>query len=247
MYLLQAAITADLGTMPFEHLIVFLSFLLVLVAVIFINGFSLKLGEKEINIGGIHKLLAKKDEDTLLKESLKRFSDDVDHEIEADLYDLIEDMDTRIERLALTEHCYFTFEKFQNIIKSELYKRVRRNNLRERLSVGIREKYVAKLLRDIEDKYQLLQAKVSTVKCGDTYAQFPAIRETVKNELYSFFDNAISVIVSGYKRKIEKYNGTKGMFKTSAARKFCCDDCIAKNKVYIKNLTGTEVKNEDSK
>jgi hypothetical protein len=233
--------------MPFEHLIVILLFFLVLISVIFINGVSLKLGNKEIHIGGIRKLLAKKDEDTLLKESLKRFSDDVDHDIEADLYDIIEDMDTRIERMALTEHCYFTFEKFQNIIKSELYKRVRRNNLRERLSVESREKYVTRLLRDIEDKYQLLQAKVSGVKCGDTYAQFPAIRETVKTELYSFFDNAIALIVSGYRRKIEKYSAVKDQFKTTAARKFCCDDCIAKNKQYIKKLTGTEVKDEDRK
>jgi hypothetical protein len=241
MYVLQAAITADLGTMPFEHLIVILSFLLVLIAVIFINGFSIKLGEKEIHIGGIRRLLAKKDEDILLKESLKRFSDDVDHDIVADLYDLIEDMDSRIERLALTEHCYFTFEKFQNIIKSELYKRVRRNNLRERLSVESREKYVTRLLRDIEEKYQLLQAKVSGVKCGDAYTQFPTIRETVKSELYAFFDNAIGVIVSGYKRKIEKYNETRDQFKTCVARKFCCDDCIAKNKVYIRNLTGEAI------
>jgi hypothetical protein len=242
MYVLQAAITADLGTMPFEHLIAVMSFLLVLISVIFINGFSLKLGEKEIHIGGIRKLLAKKDEDTLLKESLKRFSDDVDHDIEADLYELIEDMDTGIERIALRKHCYFTFDKFQNIIKSELYKRVRRNNLRERLSVESRDKYVSKLLRDIEEKYQLLQAKVSVVKCGDSYAQFPEIRETVKNELYSFFDNAIKIIVSGYKRKIEKYKDTKDQFKTASARKFCCDDCIAKNKQYIKNLAGEEVK-----
>jgi hypothetical protein len=156
-------------------------------------------------------------------------------------------MDTRIEHIALREHCYFTFEKFNNIVKSELYKRIRRNNLRERLAAENRDKYVAKLLRDIEDKYQLLQAKVSGVKCGDTYAQFPAIRETVKSELYSFFDNATGIIVSGYKRKIEKYNGTKDQFHTLAARKSCCDDCIAKNKAYIKNLARTEGKDEDRK
>jgi hypothetical protein len=232
----------DIANMPFEHLIAVLSFLLVLIAVIFINGFSLKLGEKEINIGGIRKLLAKKDEDTLLKESLKRFADDIDHDIEADLYEMIEDMDTRIESITLTEHCYFTFEKFQNIIKSELFKRIRRNNLRERLSAESREKYVTKLLRDIEEKYQLLQAKVSSVKCGDSYAQFPAIKETVKSELYSFFDNAIKIIVSGYRRKIEKYENTKGQFKTASARKFCCDECITKNRQYIKNLAGEDMK-----
>lgn len=233
MYFLNTEITADFSTMPFEHLVAVLAFFLVLISVVFINGFSLKFGEKEINIGGIRRLLAKKDEDNLLKESLKRFSDDVDHETSAELFDLIEDMDTRIEGVALSGHCYFTHEKFINIMKNVLYNRVRRNNLRERLSVGNRDKYVERLLREMEEKYQLLQAKVDAMKCSDTYVPFPTIRDVIKKELYVFFDGAVGIIVSGYQRKIEKYESIRDQFKTHAARKFCCDDCIKKNRLYI--------------
>ena len=242
MYLLQAAsVTMDVANLPFEHLIAILSFFLVTVSVVFINGFSVKLGEKELHIGGVRRLLAKKDEDTLLKEELKRFADDVDHEIEADLFDLIEDLDTKIEGLALSEHCYFTFEKFTSIFKNELEKRVRRNNLKEKLAESDREKYASSILRDIEEKHELLQAKIATVKCGDTYQKFDGIKENARQLLYSFFDEAKTILITAYKRKIAKYNEVKERFKTSAARKFCCDDCIMKNRKYIKKLTGEEL------
>jgi hypothetical protein len=240
MYLLQAAITADLGTMPFEHLIVILLFFLVLISVIFINGVSLKLGEKELNIGGIRRLLAKKDEDTQLKEKLKRFSDDVDHDIEADLYDLIDDLDSEIQRLALSRHCYFTFEKLSSIIKRELEKRIRRNNLKEKLAESGKNKYVSTILRDVGERYDILRAKVGLLNCGESYAEFGAVKEGFRGVLDKFFDGAKGIMVSGMEKKIRKYEETKDRFKTPAARKFCCDDCIAKNKAYIKNLTGTE-------
>jgi hypothetical protein len=39
-------------------------------------------------------------------------------------------------------------------------------------------------------------------------------------------------------KKIEKYELTKPEFRTPEARKICCDDCIAKNQIRIKKLTG---------
>jgi hypothetical protein len=42
------------------------------------------------------------------------------------------------------------------------------------------------------------------------------------------------------RKKIEKYESAKPEFKTAEARKFCCDDCISKNKRYIEDLTGKE-------
>lgn len=242
MFVLQTAnVTMDVGSLPFEHLITILSFFLATVSVVFINGFSVKLGEKELHIGGVRRLLAKKDDDILLKEELKRFADDVDHEIEADLFDVIEDLDAQIEGLALSEHCYFTFDKFTSIFKHELEKRVRRNNLREKLAESSREKYVSSILRDIEEKHELLQAKIATVKCGDTYQQFSVIRENVITLLYAFFDEARAILVAAFKRKIIKYTESQARFKTSAARKLCCDDCITKNKQYIKRLTGEDI------
>jgi hypothetical protein len=43
------------------------------------------------------------------------------------------------------------------------------------------------------------------------------------------------------RKKIEKYEAAKPEFKTADARKFCCDDRISKNKIYIEDLVGKEV------
>jgi hypothetical protein len=235
MYLLQA-ISMDVDNMPFEHLIAILLFLLVALGLVFINGLAFKIGDKEITLGGILRLLAKKDEDTRLKESLKRFADDVDHETEADLYDLIEEMDTRIEGVLLSAHCYFTLDTFSEIVREALYKRVRRNNLKERLSEESVEKYVEKVLKDIEERYELFLVKVSRVKCGDTYSGFRDIKESVRQELLRWAKETSNILVNGMEKKITKYEDSKKGFKTPEARKFCCDDCIAKNRMYIEHL-----------
>jgi hypothetical protein len=234
----------DVDNMPFGHLLAILLFLFVVLCLVFMNGLSFKVGDKEVNIGGIRRLLARKDEDTRLKESLKRFSDDVDHETEADLYDLIEEMDTRIERVLLQEHCYFTLDKFSAIVKKELYKRVRRNNLKDRLSEESLEKYVEKMLKDVEERYELFLAKVSGVKCGDRYSGFRKIREAVRQELFLWAQDASKILVAGMNKKIAKYEDSKQSFKTSGARKFCCDDCITKNKAYIERLHTPKKKTE---
>jgi hypothetical protein len=197
MYLLEAAITLDVDKLPFEHLVIILSFLLVFISVVFINGFSIRLGDKECNIGGVMRLLAKKDEDISLKESLKKFSDDIDHEIEADLYDLIEDVDTRVDRMLVDNHCYFTMDKFSSLVKKELQKRVRRNNLRERLSELGRAKYTAKILKDVEKQYQFFQVKTVSTGCKDQYGDFSTIKDFVQAELNTFFFFFFEILVAG--------------------------------------------------
>jgi len=236
LYLLEANVTVDVNKLPIEHLILIISAALILVAIIFINGVSIRIGEKEMNLGGIFRLLAKKDEDMLLKESLKKFSDDVDHEVTANLYDLVGELEEHLEPpLVIGEHCFFTFDKFSAIVKSELYKRIRRNSLWEKLTTG-RTSYTNIILKDIETRYEQLQKKVSQVKCGDTYQEFSAIKNDVRNVLYRFFDGTVEILVKGMEKKIEEYEKAKPKFKTVAARKICCDDCIAKNQSRIKKL-----------
>jgi len=243
--LLDITATVDVNKLSVEHLVIIIIFFLALITVVMINGFSLKLGEKEINIGGIQHLLVKRDKDTLLKESLKKYTDDVDHEVTANLYDLVEELEDHLEPpLILENHCYFTFEKFSSIVKSELYKRIRRNNLWEKLSDAGRDRYIVAILRDIEKRYAILQAKAKQVKCEDTYAEFSEIKDAIRNVLIKFFDGTIDILVAGMEKKCEKYESTKPEFQTVAARKICCDDCIAKNQLRIKKLTGTAGKED---
>jgi len=239
VYLLDANIQMDVNSMPIEHLLIIIMSVVVLVAIIFFNGFSIKFGEKELNIGGITRLLAKRDKDALLKEALKKFTDDIDHEVTANLYDLVEELEDSLEPpLLLGEHCYFTYEKFSAIVKSELYKRIRRNTLWEKLTESSRDKYINIILKDIEKRYRLLQEKVRLVKCNDSYSDFAAIKEPIRDVLDKFFDGAVEILVAGMQKKIEKYEATKSEFKTEAAKKICCDDCVDKNQSRIKKLKG---------
>jgi len=236
-YLLSTNINVDVDKLPIEHLLILILSILIFIVIIFTNGFSFRFGEKEINIGGVLRLLSKRDKDTLLKESLKKFSDDVDHEVTANLYDLVEELEDHLrEPLILGDHCYFTFEKFSSIVKSELYKRIRRNSLWEKLSDAGKDRYINTALKDIEKRYDQLQAKANQVKCGDTYADFSKVKADIRNILVQFFDQTAETLIAGMEKKIEKYEKTKEEFKTPAAKKLCCDDCIEKNKIRVEKL-----------
>jgi len=248
LYLLATNINVDVDKLSFEHLLIIIISFLAVVAIVFLAGLSLKFGEKEINIGGVQRLLARRDKDVLLKEHLKKITDDIDHEVTANLFDLVEELEDHLEPpLILGSHCYFTYEKFSSIVKGELYKRIRRNSLWEKLSDAGKNKYVAAILRDIEQRYALLQSKTNQVKCGDTYAEFTEIKMAIRKVLGDFFDNTTEILIAGKKKKIEIYEKYKAEFQTAKARKLCCDDCIQKNESRIKKLTAVEVKYENNR
>jgi len=238
LYPLEANIILDAANMSIKHILIICTFFIMIVLIIFINGFSIKLGNKEINIGGVFRLLARKDEDAYLKESLHNYSEEIDHELYGDLYDLVDSLNYKIEGFTIKEHCYFTFEKFISIVKSELEKRVRRNNLKEKLVKKSREKYVESMLNGIESKYEMLQAKVSILKCGESYADFSAIKEATLKLLYQFFDGANDLLIKASQKKIKKYDEIENKFKTTPAMNFSCVIPKKKNEEYIKNLQG---------
>jgi len=238
LYLLETNVTLDVAKMSIEHILVICSFIIVLVTIVFINGISIKLSDKEINIGGVYRLLAKKDEDTLLKETLHNFSEEVDHDITGELYDLVDSINYQIEDIALKSHCYFTFEKFISVLKTELEKRVRRNNLKEKLTNTNREKYTETIMRNVETKYETLRIKVNNLNCNESYADFSVIKYSVRNIVYQFFDGAKDILITGCRKKNERYEKEKGKFRTKAAQKASCEDPIEKNKGYIKRLGG---------
>jgi hypothetical protein len=242
LFLLQTGgVSMNVDQMKFENLALVVGAALIAIILIFMYGITLKWGDKEIVIGALKKLLAKKDEDTRLKEELKRFADDVDNDITNQLYDLVDGMDFRLEKIMVKEHCFFSFGEFIRLVQEELKKRIRCNNLKERMSEESREKYADKILHNIKERYTAFQYKVANVKCGDTYADFNVIEAAVKQEIMGFVNDTISILVSGMRKKIGKYEETKPEFKTVDARKFCCDDRISKNKRYIEDMIGKEV------
>jgi hypothetical protein len=71
-FLLQAGVSIDVDQMKFENLALVVGAALIAIILVFMYGITLKWGDKEIVIGALKRLLAKKDEDTRLKEELKR-------------------------------------------------------------------------------------------------------------------------------------------------------------------------------
>ena len=176
LFLLQAGgVSMNVDKMKFENLALIVGVALIAIVLIFMYGITLKWGDKEIVIGGLKRLLAQRDDDTRVKDALKRFTDDVDKDITNQLYDLVEGMDFRLEKLMVKEHCFFSFGEFIRLVQEALKKRIRRNNLKERMSVESREKYTDKILRDIKERYTAFQYKAANVQCGDTYADFDLI------------------------------------------------------------------------
>jgi hypothetical protein len=243
------SIIVDYNHLPITHLIVLAAVVfafLGLLSVIFTYGLTFKWGDKEIVIGAIKRLLAKKDEDIRLKEELKRFTDGVDNDIANQLYDLVDGMDFRLEKIMVKEHCFFSFGEFIRLVQEELKKRIRRNNLKERMA-GNRETYAEKILHDVHERYKAFQYKSSNVPCHDTFEDFDIIEEALKKEIEQFMVDAAAILTDGMKKKINRYEETKPQFKTKEARKFCCDDCISKNIAYIKSLAGGNYKPEATK
>jgi hypothetical protein len=239
LFPLQAGgISMDINKMEFENLALVVGFGLVVIALGFMHGITLKWGDKEIIIGGIKKLLAKKDADTRLKEELKRFTDEIDNDITNQLYDMVDGIDFRLEELTIKEHCFFSFGEFMRLVREELKKRIRQNNLKERMAEESREKYIDRIIHNVRERYTVFQYKVANVKCGDTYSDFSVIEAVIKREITDFVNDAVNILIAGMKKKIDRYEMEKPNFKTKDARKFCCDDRIVKNKVYIKKLTG---------
>ena len=108
---------------------------------VFYNGITFKLGEKSIDIGGLKKTFVNNRADVFTKERLKKQIDEVDEEMIADPFDLIDLMSARFEQILIDNHCRFTPDKFVGLIKKELIRRVRRNNLKVKLC-GVNEGWV---------------------------------------------------------------------------------------------------------
>jgi hypothetical protein len=232
-YLLQIAMNID----TFEKLVAILIFATVVFTVVFVNGIDLKLGDRELMVGGvIKKLIAKKDMDILVKERLKKQSDEIDHDMIADILDLAEEMDNRLERALINRHCVFTLDKFIGIVKKEIHKRIRRNNLKIKLCEHHKDQYIAKILKEVKEQYQMLQIKALAADCHDKYGDFVLIEDEVSKSLADFCDQAKVIIINRLKEKISLYETARQEFKIPEIIKTACDIPIAKNQKYIGDL-----------
>ena len=234
MNLLQ--ISASIHEMPFNSLLAVLSFGAIALAVVFIHGITLKLGDKEINIGGLKKIFAKRDADIAVKDQLKKQIDGIDSEMLADVQDAADSMNSRFEAVLINKHCWFTLDKFIGLIKKELYKRIRRNNLKVKLCEENRANYVTRILGEVREQYQVLQMKAASADCHEQYGDFSLIEEDSKKEIEYFFDEAKKIVIRRLREKIALYEKAQEQFQTKELRRQSCEIPMQKNREYIANL-----------
>ena len=232
MHLLQ--ISAAIQDIPFNSLLAILSFGAIALAVVFIHGITLRLGEKEVNIGGLKSLFAKRDADIAVKDQLKKQIDEIDDEMLADVQDLIDVMN--FEEALINHHCWFTLDKFVGLIKKELYKLVRHNNLKVKLCGENKEQYVSRILSDVREQYHILQLKADAADCHEQYGDFSLIEEKAKKEIGCFFDESKKIIIRHLRGKIALYEKNQEQFQSKELRKQSCEIPLEKNKKYIADL-----------
>lgn len=183
--------------------------------------------------------MARKGEDTKLREYLKRETDEIDKEIINNIEDVVDDICYHADDFLpnLSDHCYFTVEKFTSIIRQVLYRRVRRNNLKVRLAEQSKMKYVSKIVNEVEEKYIGLQAMAKNTRCGnELYPPFSVIQKDVIDYVERFFNEAQRYEIEGIEKKIALYEKYADKFSLKDVKKTSIDEPLEKNRAYLKGL-----------
>jgi hypothetical protein len=209
-----------------------------LILLICFSGIALKIGDKEINIGGIFRIMRKREEDRELRESLKNKTDEIDKECLAYIRDEIEGIADSITMHLLAEHCPFSLAKLGSIVKRELYSRVNHNNLKEKLATENIGDYINRILKKVEEQYGILRYQAARAQCHEQYEEWKEIKGPIEQEIKAFMAKEREYVVKYIKQKIQLYNETRPLFKTKRETQNSCDRQLAKNKAYLERLNG---------
>jgi hypothetical protein len=210
-----------------------------------LRGFKGKFGPVEI--GGLReeldeKLKEAREEENKIRDDndlgieLKKFTDEVDANLHADLIAKIEEIDKKVNDFFAGSECEFPVFKFMGSIKKELYNRVNYNDLKNRLRTFGRDAYIKRLKDDIRNEYDHTYLLTLNLKCGLKYPAF----SVVEQQLFSAVDWVIAEFLdiekSRIKEKISKYEGVVPLFKTDTRRVKHVDIPLKRNQDYLSAL-----------
>jgi hypothetical protein len=210
-----------------------------------LRGFRGKFGPLEI--GGLreeldNKIKETKEEETKIREDndlgmeLKKFMDEADENLHADLIARIEEIDKKVNEFFIGSECEFPAFKFMSSIKKELYNRVNYNDLKNRLKTSGRSAYIKRLKDDIRNEYDHTYRLTLNLKCGIKYPAFPIVEQ----QLFSAVDWAIAeflkILKSRIEEKIAKYKEVQPLFKTDIRRIKHVDIPLKRNHDYLSAL-----------
>jgi hypothetical protein len=203
------------------------------------HGLRIKAGDKYIGIGGAKRDIIEKEEDDDICHELKKFADNVDQNLHADIIALIEDFDLLINNIATGEKCFFTLLRFSEIIKHELYRRVNYNNLKEHLSVSSRAWYVKDIKKQIAQRYNEFRHTAGLAVCGEMYPDYAVIEGKISMAIDRWADDVVLATTKRLEEKINRYHQTEKEFKTKLHAEKYCVKPRNRNIEYIRALRRT--------
>jgi hypothetical protein len=219
----------------------------VLGAVVFLllRGFKGKFGPVEI--GGLREELdsklemAKKEEanirdDNDLGAELKKFMDEVDENLHADLIAKIEEIDKKIIELFIGSECEFPVFRFISSIKKELYSRVNYNDLKNKLKASKRDAYIKRIKDDIRNEYDHTYRLTLNLNCGIKYLSFDIVEHQIFAAVDWVLADFIKILKARLEEKISKYKEDMPLFKTEVRRIRHVDIPLKRNQDYLSAL-----------
>jgi hypothetical protein len=216
------------------------------VVFLLLRGIKGKFGPVEI--GGLREELddklekARKEEanirdDNDLGAELKKFTDEVDKSLYADLIVKIEEIDHRVNEFFAGSECEFPVFRFMGAIKKELYNRINYNDLKNKLKTSSREAYIKRLKDDIRNEYDHTYRLTLNLKCGLKYPSFDIVEHQTFAAVDWVMAEFIRILKSRLEEKIAKYKEDQLLFKTEARRIKHVDIPLKRNQDYLSALS----------
>ncbi|MDR0604773.1 MAG: hypothetical protein LBG80_10765 [Bacteroidales bacterium] len=211
-----------------------------------LRGFKGKFGPLEI--GGLReeldsKIKEAKEEEANIREDndlgieLKKFMDEVDENLHADLIAKIEEIDKRVIEFFVGSECEFQGFRFISSIKKELYNRINYNDLKTRLKTSGRDAYIKRLKNDIRNEYDHIYRLTLNLKCGLKYPDFSIVEQQLFSTVDWVIAEFIRLLKSRLEEKIAKYKEIRPLFKTETRRIKHVDIQLKRNQDYLSALS----------
>jgi hypothetical protein len=210
------------------------------------KGFKGKIGPLEI--GGLReevdeKIRQSKEEEIKIRDDndlgmeLKKFMDESDANLHADLIAKIEEIDKKVNEFFIGSECEFPVFRFMGAIKKELYNRVNYNDLKNRLKTSGREAYIKRLKDDIRNEYDHTYRLTLGLKCGLKYPDFSRVEQQLFSAVDWVMAEFLNIEKSRIKEKITKYEELHPLFKTEDRRIKHVDVPLKRNQDYLAALS----------
>jgi hypothetical protein len=228
----------------FLTLIIFAAF--GMIVFLLLRGLKGKFGPVEI--GGLReeldgKLKESKEEENKIREDndlgieLKKYMDEADANLHADLIAKIEEIDKKVIGFLAGSECEFPIFRFIGAIKKELYNRVNYNDLKNKLKTSGREAYIKRLKDDIRNEYDHTYRMTLNLKCGLKYPAFPIVEQPLFSAVDWIMAEFLDTERSRIKEKIAKYEDARPLFKTEDRRIKHVDIPLKRNRDYLAALS----------